>query len=116
MIIALGMSKIKEIAEFSTDVYIATVGEKAYGEAFKICYLLRKENIASEVDYLGRSLKSQMRAANKSGAKFVVFFGEEETEKGKVIVKNMQSGMQEEIGLDNFVEGMKGKLGNETNS
>lgn len=110
LIIALGDHKPKEIIDSSIDVYIVARGPEAYGEGFKMAYLLRREGIATEIDYLNRSLKSQMRAADKSGVKFVAISGESEGDREKIILKDMGTGQQEEINKNNFVKEIKMKL------
>lgn len=112
LIMAPRIHKPKNLTDASTDVYIVTMGKEAYQQGFKIAHLLRGEGIITEIDYLDRSLKGQMRTANKNRAKFVVIFGESEVSKGKGTVKDMKTGRQEEISLDGFAKRMKEKLGN----
>jgi histidyl-tRNA synthetase len=52
------------------------------------------------MDYLERSLKAQMREANRQKAEKVLIIGEEEMKKGKAVLKDMQTGEQKEINLD----------------
>lgn len=110
LIIALSDHKSKEIMDSSIDVYIATRGQETYREGFKMAHLLRREGIATEIDYLNRSLKSQMRAADKSGVKFVAISGEADGDREKITLKNMETGQQEEINKNSFVREIKRKL------
>jgi len=86
----------------SVDLYLIGLGKRAkkwiYSQAIKI----RRENLICELDYLNRSLKAQMREANKFNAKYVVIVGENEFEKGMVKLKEMKSGEQFEIGIEEF--------------
>ena len=71
------------------DVFVATVGEEARGEAFARLVALRRAGLKAETDYEGRSLKAQMRSANKLGARFVLLLGEDELRQGVVRLRNM---------------------------
>ena len=82
------------------DVYIANIGKEAAEEALRQVNLLRKEGIKAEKDYMGRSLKAQMKYANKINARYVAVLGEEEIKSGKIKVKDMNKGSEEEISLD----------------
>ena len=71
------------------EVYVATIGKSAYNEAYKTMEPLQ-DRIFCEINYQERSLKSQMRQANKKDAKLVVIFGDEELKRGEVILRNMK--------------------------
>jgi histidyl-tRNA synthetase len=81
-------------------VFIASLGEKAEKEAFRIIDRLRSKGISAERDFESKSLKSQMRKADKLGAEYVVILGEDEIKKGKLPVKSMKDGSQEEITIE----------------
>ncbi len=53
--------------------------------------------VRTEMDYEGRSVKSQFRRADRAGARFVVVFGESEAERGAVVFRDMAAGAQEEL-------------------
>lgn len=91
----------------SPRVYIAVLGEEARQLAFKILRLLRTQGISSEMDYQNKSLKGQMRLADKLGCKYVVILGEEELKKEKAILRDMQDKSQKEVKFDNLVEALK---------
>ena len=59
----------------------------------------RRNNISVDFDYLDRSIKAQMREANRVNSKYVLFFGGEEYEHGTFLLKNMKSGDQKELKL-----------------
>lgn len=82
------------------DVYIANMGEEAAWEALRQINILRKEGIKAEKDYMGRSLKAQMKYANKINARYVVVLGEEEIKSRKIKVKDMNNSSEEEINLE----------------
>ncbi len=88
----------------TTDLYIATMGENAQVKATSLCADLRREGLKAETDICGRSLKAQMKYANKIGAKFSMVLGDNEIEVGKARLKDMAEGTEKEIELDQTVE------------
>ena len=89
------------IEEKNLNLFIATLGEEAKTFAVKLIRDLRQKNIICEMDYLQRSLKAQMKEANRQKAEKVLIIGEEEIKKGKAVLRDMKSGEQEEIELAN---------------
>ena len=81
-------------------LYIATHGDESRSLGFKILNAARNSKISAEFDYLGKSLKSQMKDADRIGAEFVLILGEEELKNGKAILRNMKSKVQEEVTCD----------------
>ncbi len=81
-------------------VYIAPLGEAAAKAAQKIVYDLRAKGVYAECDVVGRSLKSQMKYADKIGAGYTVIIGDNEIETGRAVLKNMKTSEQTEIKLD----------------
>jgi histidyl-tRNA synthetase len=69
--------------------------------------ILRQNGISCENDFLNRSLKAQMREANKLNAEIVCIIGDEEIQKRKGAIKKMSDGTQIEIPFDNILEYMK---------
>ncbi len=88
----------------TTDLYIATMGEKAQVKATSLCADLRREGLKAETDICGRGLKAQMKYANKIGAKFSMVLGDNEIEVGKARLKDMAEGTEKEIELSETVE------------
>ena len=84
------------------ELYIATMGEKANIQAAAMANALRREGMFVEFDVVGRSVKAQMKYANKIGAKFTVVMGDSELESGIVKLKNMESGEEQEVALSTF--------------
>ena len=83
-------------------VYIAALGEAAQISAMAICERLRRAGVYAECDVIGRSLKAQMKYANKLGAEYTLILGDTEVESGKAQLRNMQDGTQAEVSLDSF--------------
>ena len=90
------------------DIYIAPMGENASYEAAAIVADLRAGGISAQTDVVGRSLKAQMKFADKIGAKCTMVLGDDEIASGKAKVKNMDSGEATEVELadlaENFME------------
>jgi histidyl-tRNA synthetase len=84
-------------------LYIAALGEAAMVKALGITERLRREGRYVECDVVGRSLKAQMKYANKIGAEYTLIIGESEVECGKAQLRNMKTGEQTEVSLDSFV-------------
>lgn len=90
-----------EIPKPSTcDLYVAVMGESASLKSFEIIKAVRSCGLIAETDVVGRGLRAQMKYADKIGAKFSMVLGDNEIEQGKAVVKNMSSGEQTEIVLD----------------
>ncbi len=88
------------------DIYIAPMGEKAALKASAICEQLRDEGFEALTDVVGRSLKAQMKYADKIGALFTVVLGDSELGSGKVRLKCMASGDEQEVELDKICEAL----------
>lgn len=90
-----------EIPKPSTcDLYVAVMGEGASLKSFEIIKAVRSCGLIAETDIVGRGLRAQMKYADKIGAKFSMVLGDNEIEQGKAVIKNMSSGEQTEIVLD----------------
>ena len=87
-------------AVLGLDVYFACLGEKARDWAFPMAHQLRQSGLTVELEGEARSLKSQMRRADKLNAASVLIVGEDELSKGSVMLRDMTSKQQEEITLD----------------
>jgi histidyl-tRNA synthetase len=82
--------------------YVAWVGEKARDWAFPLVQRLRQQGLSVEMEGEARSLKSQMRRADKLRAAAVLIVGDDELGKGKAVWRDMASKRQEEITLDSI--------------
>jgi histidyl-tRNA synthetase len=100
---ALGMERLvslvkkEKISPTSLSCFIAVLGEKAQKTALSIATQLRTNGFRVEMEHQNTSLKSQMRRANKLGARYVVILGEDELQRGKVTLRNMGNKEQNEI-------------------
>lgn len=83
-----------------TDIYLAPMGDAATAKCMELCSNLRHEGFSAQTDLNNRSVKAQMKYANKLGAKYTVVIGDNELESGIVRLKNMESGEQKEVTMD----------------
>ncbi|HOP99677.1 MAG TPA: histidine--tRNA ligase [Acetivibrio clariflavus] len=89
------------------DVYIATIGEKAQKYAQKLVYRIRQEGFSAETDLMDRTVKAQMKYADKLGAVYSLVIGDNEVESNKAVLKNMLTGETKDISLDTLIERLK---------
>jgi histidyl-tRNA synthetase len=82
------------------DLFIAFHGEPAGNETFRLMSRLQRRGVSVEIDYEGKSLKSQMRRADKFKARYTLIIGEDELAKGAAALKEMDTGIQSEVVLD----------------
>jgi len=94
------------------ELYVANLGESAKVQINKIAFDLRQKGIKTEIDYLDRSLKAQMKYANKKNVKNVIVIGDDELETGTVNVRNMVTGNETKVSLKNLDEIYKVVKGN----
>ena len=80
-------------------VFVVALGEMAQKEAFRITNTLRNAYVKAEMEGSGKSMKSQMKYANKINAKYVIIIGDNELAEGKVILKYMDTSEQETVSL-----------------
>jgi histidyl-tRNA synthetase len=80
-------------------VFIASMGESAHDAAIRLVSDLRRAGISADMDYTGRSLKAQMKLADKLGAKYAVILGEDEIASGTATVREMATSDQRSVSL-----------------
>lgn len=88
------------------DIYVGILGNVT-AQAYKIVMDLRNRGLTAETDYFGKSLKAQMKYANKCKARFCVIIGEEEIKNGRVRVKNMLEGGETECEISQIADIVK---------
>jgi len=108
---ALGIERILLATEGQTerrqdalDVFVAALSEDAMMRAVQIGAALRSAGLAVDMRFDGGSLKSQMRQANKLNARFAAMIGSEELEAGQITLKDMESGEQRSMAMDQLDE------------
>ena len=103
LILALRELGLDKVESEKPALYIASLGERAMVKGLEITERLRREGKFCECDVVGRSLKAQMKYANKIGAKYTLIIGDSEIDAGVAQLRNMESGEQTEVSLDSFV-------------
>jgi histidyl-tRNA synthetase len=86
------------------DLFMVVLGALAQEAGLKILEGLRHRGVRAETDYLDRSMRAQLRAANRLGARYTLIIGEQELSENRLILKDMEGGQQEEMELDEAVE------------
>ncbi|HUU54544.1 MAG TPA: histidine--tRNA ligase [Armatimonadota bacterium] len=79
------------------DLYIAAAAPEARDPAFALAIEVRRAGLSAETDYTGRSLKAQMKEANRLGARLVVLIGDDEVNANTVTLRNMETGDQTSV-------------------
>ena len=102
ILLACENEKSFAVPEPVIDVYLVRIGDELESFASELAGKLRKENLSVDFDYLKRSVKAQMREANKMNAKYVLFIGGDEYKQGLMNLKNMLTGVEEKVALNDF--------------
>ncbi|WP_371369518.1 Histidine--tRNA ligase [Sporomusa rhizae] len=111
--VLLALEKQELFPQITTaiDVFVAPLGIETQAAGFQILTDLRRAGLTADMDFMSRSLKAQMKYANKYPAKFVALIGEDELVQNKIMLKNMETGNQELINksdlLHMIIEGME---------
>lgn len=101
IIILDSLNKLSEL-ESKPDFYISSTSEKYLDKVYFVSEVLRKRNFNVQNDLVRKSVKGQMREANKLGAKYAVIIGDDEIAKGTIILKNMTESTQVELAFDDI--------------
>jgi histidyl-tRNA synthetase len=90
-----------ELAEpKSVDIYIVTIGDNARSWALKHFSQLRKAGISATMDYIGRSVKAQMKDADRENAKYSIIVGDNELQEEKFTLRNMKESEEQSLSFD----------------
>jgi histidyl-tRNA synthetase len=85
-------------------LFVAVLGQPALDRAFDLIQEVRRHGFAADLDFTNRSLKAQMTMANRRGATWVLILGEQELASNQAPLKNMLSGQQQLVSLDDLSE------------
>jgi len=99
----------KELAH-PLHLFVAALGEEGHREAFRLVNRLHLQGIRAELDYEGKSLKSQMRRADKLKAKFALILGGDELKKRRAVLRNMADKSQEEVPMEGLPQALKERI------
>ncbi|MCQ2416810.1 MAG: histidine--tRNA ligase [Oscillospiraceae bacterium] len=100
LILTMESQNCEFLSQKKCEVYIAPMDDAARPTALRFVNALREMGVCAEFDLMDRSFKSQMKYANKLGAKYLVVLGSNELEQGEGQLKNMETGEQKSIRLD----------------
>jgi histidyl-tRNA synthetase len=81
------------------DLFVAYHGDAARKEAYRLMCSLQERGVSVEIDYEGKSLKSQMRRSDKFNSRFTLIIGEDELKNGSAALKDMDKGVQIDVPL-----------------
>ena len=105
LLLVMDKQKCDYLVPKKCDIYFATMGDAALEKAMELCRDLREYGYFADHDFMGRGLKAQMKYANKIGAAFTVVLGDNELTQNKARLKDMESGEEKEITLDDKFTG-----------
>lgn len=88
----------------NAEIFIASIGDAAAKTSFELVSKLRSNGVVAEFDHLGRSVKAQLKYADKIGAKYSAVIGDDEISSGVVSVKNMLTGETKEYTFDELTQ------------
>lgn len=102
ILLACENEKSFTVPDPAIDVYLVRIENELESVVSELAQKLRKKNLSIDFDYLQRSVKAQMREANKLNAKYVLFIGGDEYKEGLMKLKNMSVGTEEVLALSEF--------------
>ena len=104
--VLLALEKQELLPEMTktADAFVVALGESASGPAFKLLTKLRQAGLKANIDYAGRSMKAQMKQANKAKARFALIIGEDEVKESCVMLKDMEKSEQQKVSFDTIIE------------
>lgn len=91
------------------EVYVAWLGDKTLDKALELTQNLREADIKTNIDYNPKSMKAHMKKADRLKVKNCIIIGEEELEKGLVVLKDFTTREQKEVSFDKILEELKGE-------
>ena len=107
LLLALESQNLLPEKNRSVDAYVVALGEAAQAEGFKLLNSLRQQGLSAAMDFAGRSMKAQMKQANKLGAKYSVILGEDEIAEGVVMLRSMEDSSQAKVPMNQVAEKIK---------
>lgn len=103
VMVALDMQNLAAPEEQTADAFLIALGDAAQQAVFPLLIDLRDKGLRVVMDYAGRSLKSQMRTADKARARFAVLLGDTELAEHAAVLRDMRSGEQRRIPLSDLI-------------
>jgi histidyl-tRNA synthetase len=99
ILLALEKQNLLPAASNKIDVYVAPMSSGVQNMAFYLLCDLRKNGLTADMDFMDKNIKWQMKQANKYPANFIAIIGEDEAALGKVMLKNMKTGVQQLVDI-----------------
>ena len=103
VLLALEKQGLLPAQEDRVDAFVVALGESAQVPAFQLLAGMRKAGLSAGMDFAGRSMKAQMKQANKANARFVLILGEDEVRDSVVTLKNMGTSEQQKISIEEII-------------
>ena len=97
ILLALEKQDLLPSGKEAIDIFAVIPDEGGVADAFRVITALRNQGLVCDMNLVERSMKAQMKQANREQARFALIFGEEERSRGAVTVRNMADSSQEEV-------------------
>ena len=110
LLLALEAEKVEIEDKSASDAYVIALGDAPKLEAMKIVKALRDAGISAEMDYADRKLKAQMKSADRKNSQFVFILGEDELNSRSVQIKELATGDQQMVAIEQAVSYLQQKL------
>lgn len=110
VLLALESQNLLPQEQGSIDVFAVCPQQEIFPDVFKTVINLRRAGFKAEFDFQGRSMKAQMKQANKTNAKYVLIFGEDEFARGQVVLRNMSNSEQTEIAITDIITKLQAEV------
>ena len=103
------MILLEDYPKNNPDVYVAWLGENTIEQAMNITENLRKNNLKVHIDFSSKGMKAHMKKADRLSVRYCVIIGEDELNKGVVLIKDFLTREQKEIAFENIIKEIKGE-------
>lgn len=110
LILAVEAAEAAPPAEEGPRILVVNLGSPARRRAVQVVDGLRRRGISCDMDYLGRSLKAQLKAADRMGARYALIIGDQELETGQAVLRDMAGSAQETVPLADIVDTLGERL------
>lgn len=110
VLLALEKQNLLPEMDNSTDAFVVALGEAAQPVAFRLLTELRAAGLKANMDYAGRSMKAQMKQANKFNARFALIIGDDEVKEACVQLKDMTNSEQQKVSFDDIISKLSAEV------
>lgn len=104
LLLAMEAEGVSFDEESGLDVYVVTLGDRAKRVGAKLLSTLRSRGLRADMDYTNRSMKAQMKSADRLAADYVIVIGDDEVEEDVVMLRNMANRQQDKVTTADVVE------------